>query len=304
LPNPIDLYYISIMDLYVGCPVWSFRGWVGNFYPKGTKPSDFLLQYAKRLTNIEGNTTFYAVPSRQTIENWVASTPDTFRFCPKVPRAISHEGRLADNTDKAAGFVDVMRGLGNRLGPMFLQLPPRFSPNLLADLEAFLSAWASDVRLAVEVRHLDWFDSPHDEVLNVLLASHNMARVTIDTRPIRDLQGDRILAGSTYESLLEARERKPDVPVVPKRTSDFVFVRYIGHPDLEINRPFLGEWESYFSEQIKSGADVHMFCHSPDNMTAPYLCREIHQRVAGEVDIPPLPWDGITSDTPEQPGLF
>jgi len=290
--------------LYVGCPIWSFKGWVGNFYPKGTKPSEFLFQYARRLTNVEGNTTFYAVPSKQAIENWVENMPETFRFCPKVPKAISHEGKLADNIDRATAFVNVMRQLGTRLGPMFLQLPPRYSPNLLADLKAFLSAWASDVHLAVEVRHLDWFDSPHDEALDELLAEHNMARVTIDTRPIRSLQGDKMLAGSTYESLLEARERKPDVPVIPKRTSDFVFIRYIGHPDMEINRPFIEEWGSYFVEQIISGADVYMFCHSPDNMIAPYLCRELHARVAKDVRIPPLPWDEIKPDIPEQPSLF
>jgi len=290
--------------LYVGCPIWSFKGWVGNFYPKGTKSSDFLLQYARRLTNIEGNTTFYAVPSKQTIENWIEQTPGTFRFCPKVPKAISHERNLSDNIDRATGFVDVMRQLGNRLGPMFLQLPPRYSPTLFADLRTFLAAWTLDVRLAVEVRHPDWFDSPHDEALDELLTEHNMARVTIDTRPIRSLQGDRMLAGSAYESLLEARVRKPDVPVVPKRTSDFVFVRYIGHPELEINRPFIEEWGSYFSEQIRSGADVFMFCHSPDNMISPYLCRELHARVAMGVDIPPLPWDGIKPDIPEQPSLF
>jgi uncharacterized protein YecE (DUF72 family) len=290
--------------LYVGCPIWSFKGWVGNFYPKGTKSSEFLFQYTKRLTNVEGNTTFYAVPSKQTIENWVENMSETFRFCPKVPKAISHEGKLADNIDRATAFVDVMQQLGTRLGPMFLQLPPRYSPKLLADLHAFLSVWASDVRLAVEVRHLDWFDSPHDEALDDLLAEYNMARVTIDTRPIRSLQGDKMLAGSAYESLLEARERKPDIPVVPKRTSDFVFVRFIGHPDMEINRPFLEEWGSYFAEQIKSGADVYMFCHSPDNMIAPYLCMELHARVAKEVSIPPLPWDEIKPDIPEQPSLF
>ena len=290
--------------LYVGCPIWSFKGWVGNFYPKGTKPAEFLFQYARRLTNVEGNTTFYAVPSKQTIESWVEQMPETFRFCPKVPKAISHEGRLADNIDKAMAFVDLLRQLGTRLGPMFLQLPPRFSPSLLADLKAFLSAWTSDVRLAVEVRHLDWFDSPNDEALDGLLSEHNMARVTIDTRPIRSLQGDKVLAGSTYESLLEARERKPDVPVVPKRTSDFVFVRYIGHPDMEINRPFIEEWGSYFSEQVKSGANVYMFCHSPDNMIAPYLCRELYTSVAKDVSITPLPWDEIKPDIPKQPSLF
>jgi len=277
--------------LYLGCPIWSFKGWVGNFYPKGTKPADFLREYAKRVTIIEGNTTFYAIPSKQTIENWISNTPETFRFCPKIPKAISHEGRLTDNIDRAHAFVDVMRQLDTRLGPMFLQLPPRLSPKLLGDLETFLSAWTSDVRLAVEVRHLDWFESPHDGILDQLLTAHNMARVTIDTRPIRSLAGDKSLAGSSYESLLEARERKPDVPVVPKRTSDFVFIRYIGHPEMEINRPLLDEWGSYFSSQMKTGADVFMFCHSPDNLIAPYLCKELYQRVAKDVDIPPLPWD-------------
>jgi uncharacterized protein YecE (DUF72 family) len=292
------------MSFHIGCPVWSFKGWVGNFYPKGTKPAEYLREYARRVTTIEGNTTFYAVPSKQTIESWVESTPDSFRFCPKVPKAISHEGKLAENIDKAHGFVDVMRQLGARLGPIFLQFPPRFSPSLLADMQAFLSAWPADVRLAVEVRHLDWFDAPHDEALNTLLAEKNMARVTIDTRPIRSLAGDKVLAGSTYESLLEARENKPDVPVVPKRTSDFVFVRYIGHPDMEINRPFIEEWGRYFASQIRDGASAYVFCHSPDNMAAPFLCRELHQRVAMVADIPPLPWDEVKPEAPQQPSLF
>jgi uncharacterized protein YecE (DUF72 family) len=289
---------------YIGCPIWSWKGWVGNFYPKGTKPSEFLREYSKRLATIEGNTTFYAVPAQKTIEQWVAETPEMFRFCPKVPKAISHEGKLSDNIDEAHQFVDVMKGLGSRLGPMFLQLPPRFSPRFVTALKTFLSAWSKDVRLAVEVRHLDWFESPNDEMLDQLLADHNMARVTIDTRPIRDLQGETILDGSTYGSLLEARERKPDVPVVPKRTSDFVFVRYIGHPDLEVNRPFLEEWGSYFVSQLQSGADVYVFCHSPENLVAPTLCRTLHQRVSREVDIPPLPWDVEEGTTFFQDRLF
>ena len=155
--------------LYVGCPIWSFKGWVGNFYPEGAKPAEFLREYTRRLTTVEGNTTFYAVPAQKTLEGWRAEMPETFRFCPKVPKAISHEGKLMDNMERAREFVDVMKGLGTRLGPMFLQLPPRYSPKLLGDLEAFLAAWPPDVRLAVEVRHLDWFDAPHDEAFNQLL---------------------------------------------------------------------------------------------------------------------------------------
>ncbi len=292
------------MSFYIGCPIWSWKGWVGNFYPEGTKPSEFLHEYTRRLTTVEGNTTFYAVPAQKTLEGWAEEMPPTFRFCPKVPKAISHEGKLMDNVERASEFIKIMSQLGTRLGPMFLQLPPRYSPKLIGDLTAFLASWPREVRLAVEVRHLDWFDSPHDEALNELLSEHNMARVTIDTRPIRDLDGDEILAGSVYQSLLEARERKPDVPVVPKRTSDFIFVRYIGHPDIEVNNPYLKEWGDYFIPQLQGGADVYMFCHSPNNLAAPWLCRKLYAQVEKEVNLPPLPWNEVDSENYEQGQLF
>jgi uncharacterized protein YecE (DUF72 family) len=292
------------MSLYIGCPIWSFKGWVGNFYPKGTKSTDFLREYARRLTVIEGNTTFYAVPAPKTIEAWIEQTPDTFRFCPKIPKAISHNGKLIDYADRALQFVEVMRPLTSRLGPMFLQLPPSYSPRLLDDLATFLDAWPKEIRLGVEVRHLDWFDSPHRENLNQVLSSRHMARVVIDTRPIRSLEGDKILEGSSYESLLEARERKPDVPVFLERTTDFIFLRFIGHPELGHNIEFMDEWVNYLVPQIQMGVTVFIICHSPDNLIAPFICRELHQRIAGKVNIPPLPWDEIKPDIPVQPSLF
>ena len=292
------------MSFYIGCPIWSFKGWVGNFYPEGTKPSEFLREYTRRLTTVEGNTTFYAVPAQKTLEAWSDEMPPNFRFCPKVPKAISHEGKLMENVERAREFIDIMRQLGTRLGPMFLQLPPRYSPKLIGDLTAFLALWPSEVRLAVEVRHLDWFDSPHDESLNDLLSEHNMARVTIDTRPIRDLNGDEILAGSVYQSLLEARERKPDVPVVPTRTADFIFVRFIGHPEVEVNNLYLKEWGNYFIPQLLEGADVYMFCHSPNNMAAPWLCRKFYAQIEKEANLPPLPWNEVDNENYEQGQLF
>src|SRR6185369_11373085 len=114
------------MNLYIGCPIWSFKGWVGNFYPQGTKPAEFLREYARRLTTIEGNTSFYAVPAPNTLQQWVVETPATFRFCPKLPRAISHDGKLVGHIPDALQFVDRMSLLGERLGAMFLQLPPRY----------------------------------------------------------------------------------------------------------------------------------------------------------------------------------
>ena len=292
------------MNFYTGCPIWSFKGWVGNFYPEGTKPGEFLREYTLRLTTVEGNTTFYAVPSTKTIQGWAAEMVEGFRFCPKLPRTISHAGNLSEHIEEALTFVEIMSELGSNLGPMFLQLPPRYSPRQFEDLKAFLQAWPQEYRLAVEVRHLDWFDAPHHDSLNQLLSEHNMARVVIDTRPIRDLKGDKILRGSVYESLLQARERKPNVPVIPENTADFVFVRYIGHPDMQINLPFLKEWGDFVAKQLSQGLDVFVFCHSPENLTAPRLCRTLYQRVAGQIKISPLPWDEIDASTFEQGRLF
>ncbi len=292
------------MNLYLGCPIWSFRGWVGNFYPKGTKPNAYLHEYARRLTAVEGNTTFYAVPSQDTLKTWAAEMPETFRFCPKLPKAISHRGKLAGHIQEAQAFTQVMSQLGSRCGPMFLQLPPSYTPGNLEDLRTFLQAWPSKVRLAVEVRHLDWFDREEHQNLVRLLTEMNMAGVIIDTRPIRSLAGDKILKGSVYQTLLEAREQKPDVPILPERTSDFVFLRYIGHPHLEINKPVLDEWGNYLTNQLRQETNAYVFCHSPENMAAPWLCRELHQRVARKIKIPSLPWDKADSESYEQEQLL
>ncbi|MEJ5223946.1 MAG: DUF72 domain-containing protein, partial [Anaerolineales bacterium] len=162
------------MHLFIGCPIWSFRGWVGNFYPPGTRPADYLREYTRRLTTVEGNTTFYAVPSDKTLTQWVDEMPLTFRFCAKVPRDISHAGALMPHIAAARRFVETMSALGPRLGPMFLQLPPAYSPRRMDDLTAFLDAWPPEARLAVEVRHLDWFDPPHHAALNNLLTARGM----------------------------------------------------------------------------------------------------------------------------------
>lgn len=290
-------------QLYVGCPIWSFKGWVGNFYPEKTKASEYLREYGRRLNANEGNTTFYAVPAQTTLEQWAAATPETFRFCFKVPKAISHSGALADHAPAAQEFVRFMSQLGPRLGPMFLQLPPSYSPAKILDLTAFLDAWPHSMRLGVEVRHPGWFEPSSNQQLNQVLSERRMARVVIDTRPIRSLDGDSILQGSVYQTLLAARRNKPNLPVLPERTTDFLFVRYIGHPQMQINEQLLDEWAGYLATQMEQGAEPYVICHSPENLTAPWLCRELHARVARRVKMAPLPWDTLDSTEYEQSRL-
>jgi uncharacterized protein YecE (DUF72 family) len=291
------------MVLYLGCPIWAFKGWVGEFFPKGTKSSDFLREYARRLTTVEGNTTFYAIPAQNTLQRWVEETPETFRFCPKLPRTISHTGKLMEHLEEAQKFIEVMSQLGNKLGPMFLQLPPRYPPAWLDDLREFLEAWPQQVQLAVEVRHPGWFNFEHDQTLNTLLSKQNIARVIIDTRPIRSLRQDKILQGSVYLRLLQARERKPDVPIVPELTSSFTFLRFIGHPQMEENIPIIDEWADQLADWLRQGTDAYVFCHCPDERLDPWICREFHQRVSAKILLQPLPWDEVDSKSTTQTHL-
>ncbi|MFN8597113.1 MAG: DUF72 domain-containing protein [Anaerolineae bacterium] len=283
-------------NFFIGSAVWAHQGWVGNFFPKGTKQADFLREYAKRLTTVEGNTTFWATPSIDTVRRWASDTPAGFRFCPKLPRNVSHAGQLMAHLNEAQRFAELMSNLGTRLGPMFLQLPPRYSPKLINDLTKFLQAWPRDVKLAVEVRHLDWFTAPYHDQLNALLRAHAVARVLIDTRPIRDLPDAKIEAGKIQVLVEQAQERKPDVPLLPDVTASFAFVRYIGNPDVGANATLLDEWADRLAGWLNAGTTVFAFCHCPDETYSPQICRELHQRVAARTTIEPLPWNDIGRD--------
>jgi uncharacterized protein YecE (DUF72 family) len=195
-------------------------------------------------------------------------------------------------------FVERMRRLGKRLGPMFLQLPPAFGPAQLAELEAFLAFWPSDVRLAVEVRHPDFFAEEHAQRLNALLSHYRAARVMMDTRPIRTGPAEE-------QQVLQARERKPDLPLQYAITTDFSFVRYIGHPRAEVNAPFLDEWSEQLGQWLKDGVTLYVFCHCPFEVHSPGICAELYGRVTKRVPLPPLPWQSEKWATePEQGRLF
>jgi len=152
------------------------------------------------------------------------------------------------------------------------------------------------VKLAIEVRHLDWFSEPQHSALNDLLRARDVARVLIDTRPIRNLPDAKIEGGKVQVLLEQAQERKPDVPLLPERTASFAFVRYIGNPDVTANAPVLDEWADRMAGWLKEEATIFAFCHCPDETYSPQICRELHQRVAERVKIDPLPWDTVGQD--------
>jgi len=283
---------------FIGCPMWGYKEWVGDFFPARTPASDFLRIYSKQLNAVEGNTIFYALPSAETIARWRQETPATFRICPKVSRSISHEAPLDSKRDETLYFVARMRGLETRLGPTFLQLPPSFGPLQISQLETFLNFWPDDVRLAVEVRHPDFYKERYAQPLNALLSQYKVARVMMDTRPIR--------TGSTEEQqMLQARERKPDLPLQITTTTDFTFLRYIGHPRMEVNEPLLDTWAQQIGQWLKQGTTVYAFCHCPFEKHSPEICVALYQRVSVLVPQPTLAWPSKEKTLEiEQPRLF
>lgn len=166
----------------VGTAGWSVpRSCAGSFPER-----DSLLQrYAAVFRATEINTAFYRPHRRSTYERWAASVPEEFRFSVKAPKAVTHSDWL-DVAAPLDAFFEQIAGLGPKLGPILIQLPPKrdFMP---AEAHRFLAAFRSrtEASIAVEPRHPSWFEPEADEVLLAL----RIARVAAD--PPRAAGADR-----------------------------------------------------------------------------------------------------------------
>jgi uncharacterized protein YecE (DUF72 family) len=139
---------------YVGSSGWSYPEWRGSFYPDGAQPPDFLRLYAERLNAVELNATFYRLPSEAQLEAWAAQTPPGFRFAVKLSRHIAHGGRL----DRLATFCERVRALGDRLGPVLVELPDD-RPRDDGFLHLLLDSLPDGIDLAIEPKHPSWADA-------------------------------------------------------------------------------------------------------------------------------------------------
>ncbi|MGL5083031.1 MAG: DUF72 domain-containing protein [Microcoleaceae cyanobacterium] len=281
----------SSPQFLIGCAVWAYKDWVGEFYPPGSRTTDFLKLYGDRFKTVEGNTTFYSVPSLKTLSRWIEQTPADFKFCLKLPREITHTGLLAPKISQALEFLDQMQALGTRLGPIFAQLPAQYAPTHLEDLQVFLEAWPQDrTALALEVRHLDWFQDPYSTQLNSLLQKLKIGRVLLDSRPI--------YLNPTDEVLINLERKKPNVPVPFCLTAPFTLVRFISHPEMSVNQAFLQEWSLKINQWLSQGTQIYFFVHCPLEVRSPHNARCFQHLLEREkISVPPLPWDQINSES-------
>ncbi len=282
---------------FTGCAVWAFKDWVGEFYPRGSKAGDFLRLYGDRMTAVEGNTTFYSMPDANTIDRWAATMPPGFRFCPKLPRAFSHQGKLVPWVADSHRFLQILAPLGDRLGPLFIQLPPTYSPDSMADLREFLTRWPrAQHPIAVEVRHLAWFAEPNATRLNQMLTSLGAGRVLLDTRPIYDC-----IDTPDDDPQIGSERKKPKVPLQPELTAAFTIVRYISHPDLAYTQPYIEAWVPRLRQWLEAGTDIYFFAHCPQEAKSPAVARAVyHQLQQAGADLPDLLWDQIETQRAEE----
>jgi uncharacterized protein YecE (DUF72 family) len=216
--------------LRIGTSGWQYRHWRDRYYPRGLAQGDWLDFYVRSFDTVELNVTFYRQPRPSVFEGWARRVPDGFVFAVKASRYLTHVRRLLRPRESVELLMEGAERLGDRLGPVLIQLPPdmRVEPDRLADA---LDAFPPGVRVALEPRHASWF---HDEVRAILTA--------------RDA------------ALCWADRRGPLIPAW--RTADWGYVRF--HGGRASPRPCYGDaalatWAGRIAETWPADADVFAY---------------------------------------------
>ncbi|MFF0492210.1 DUF72 domain-containing protein [Nocardia sp. NPDC004068] len=152
------------MTLFVGTSGWQYRDWRDVLYPAGLPQRLWLEQYAAGFATVESNNAFYRLPSREVFAAWRERTPGDFVVAVKASRFLTHIKRLREPEEPVRRLLDHAAGLGDRLGPVLLQLPPTLQVDA-GLLDECLACFPSAVRVAVEPRHESWWTPAVREVL-------------------------------------------------------------------------------------------------------------------------------------------
>src|SRR3954451_7644376 len=276
------------MRLRVGCAQWTHPAW-----PQPSR--DKLRSYASWCNAVESNTTFYATPSRATVENWAAQTPPDFRFVVKLPQVITHERRLTNADAELRNFLTAIEPLGPRNHAVWIQLPAAFSPTDLGSLAAFLYQAPRGYRYAVEVRHRDFFDDPRAAAnLERVLARADAEWIPFDT-------GTLFAHRPTSFAERDAWMKKPRVARRTRALTGHPIVRYIGRDSIAETVDGWAYLVDLVVEWLSEGRSPTIFLHTPDNVASLDLARRFYAVVSERCPtLSPLP----EPENVEPPTLF
>ena len=233
------------MKFHVGTSGYNYPEWKGTFYPADLPASKMLTYYVERFTTVEINNTFYRMPNAKTVTGWGAAAPAGFTFVLKAPQKITHFSRLRDVDQPLGYFCETAQTLGDKLGPLFFQLPPNFkkATDRLADVLAKLPP---ALGVAFEFRHESWFD---DEVY-ALLRARNAA-------------------------LCIAASENGTTPAVA--TADFGYLRL---REVEYSDEDLQRWLQTIRDIGAGWRDAYVFFKHEDSGTGPALARRFLELLA------------------------
>ncbi len=251
--------------------MWGHRHWVGRLFSADADAKDFLAQYSSVFNAVEGNVTFYGLPTVDTVARWNEQVADNFRFCFKFPRQITHTLKLQHAQDETSEFFNRMEPLGDKLGPFLLQLPPEYGPDELATLANYLSVLPAAYRYTVEVRHPHFYTNESaDKSLSGLLESLRMDRVMFDSRPLFSVY-------ARNAAVKEAQRNKPRLPACTFALAQHPTLRFVGHPTLKKNTEYFRAWLRKLVKWIDAGLEPYIFMHMADNTDAPDLANAFHK---------------------------
>jgi uncharacterized protein YecE (DUF72 family) len=235
----------------IGCSGFDYPEWNGAFYPSEADTKQRFAHYAKHFRTVEINRTFYSLPTRDTFDGWRSQAPSGFLYTLKLSRYATHIKRLKDPDGWVANFTERANRLGPTLGPILIQLPPRWKPEIRRLADA-LDAFPPNFKMALEVRDPRWLV---DDVFRTL-ADRNAALVAHD---------------------LIANHPEPI-------TADFVFFRYHGTSQ---DRKYAGHYSHQklsaaarrIAQHIRGGRQVFTYFNNDANAEAPQDARRLKRFV-------------------------
>lgn len=263
--------------------MWAHQPWIGRYLSAGNKGRE-LAEYSLWCNAVEGNTTFYAEPNERTVARWADQAHDDFRFVFKLPRTITHQHRLQATDALVSSLLDRIEPLGERIGPLLVQLPPSFGPESMSTLRSFVATLPTAFDWVIELRHAGFFGtSGSQQAVDELLAEHDVGRAVLDTRPL-------YAASPRSDASLEERRTKPKLPVHSDQVGRFPIIRIIGEDGRDGTLDGLRAWIPDIVKWIGEGREPFLFVHQPENLDSPLLARAIHAEVSASVPLlTPLP---------------
>ncbi|KTD23798.1 Protein of uncharacterised function DUF72 [Legionella lansingensis] len=240
---------------YIGTSGWSFKGWIGDFYPDKIIAREMLGHYANFFETVELNTSFYGTPRKKTIESWYEATPDNFIFSCKASRYITHLKRLKNTKESLTYLLKALEPFGKKLGPILFQLPPRW-PVDIERLQNFVKLLPQDHYYTFEFRDKSWLCQSVYDVLH----RHKIALCFYD---YKGYQSPELITSNFIYIRLHGPESQP----------------YQGH----YNRELLSDYADKFIHWQEEAKPVFCYFDNDEKVCAPHdamvLIQELSVRV-------------------------